>query len=149
MAGSPTDVRRGRRRRTPNTTNNAIKIKAESASFLLKLCEDSAIIILSLKKRFNSKPNTKMKITISHDQDTIDPSSTYSDDQFVEVKAALESEYETAILKGYPDAEVDCSGTDTTYSIRVTETGMDDPSDIETDIQRICELVFETGNFWV
>ena len=90
-----------------------------------------------------------MKITISHDQDSIDPSSTYSDEQFVEVKAALEAEYETAILKGYPDAEVDCSGTDTTYSIRVTETGMDDPSGIETDIQRICELVFETGNFWV
>jgi len=89
-----------------------------------------------------TKQNKKMKITISHDQDTIDPSATYSDEQFAEFKASLETEYEAAILKEYPEAEVDCSGTDTTYAIRVTETGMDDPSDIETDIQRICELEF-------
>ena len=89
-----------------------------------------------------------MKITISHDQDSIDPSGTYSDEQFAEMQSLLEAKYEAAIIEEYPDAEVDCSGSDTTYSIRVTETGMDDPSDIETNIQRICELVFETGNFW-
>lgn len=90
-----------------------------------------------------------MKITISHDQDSIDPSATYSDEQFVEVKAALESEYEKAILAAYPDAEIDFGGSDTTYAIRVTGTGMDDPNEIEQDVQSICGSVFETGNFWV
>jgi hypothetical protein len=90
-----------------------------------------------------------MKITISHDQDSIDPSATYSDDQFAEVKAALEAEYEKAILATYPDAEIDFGGSDTTYAIRVTGTGMDDPSEIEQDVQGICESVFETGNFWL
>lgn len=90
-----------------------------------------------------------MKITISHDQDSIDPSATYSDEQFVEVRKALEAEYEKAILAEYPEAEIDLGGTDTTYAIRVTETGMDDPSEIEDNVQSICETVFETGDFWL
>ena len=90
-----------------------------------------------------------MKITISHDQDSIDTSGTYSDEQFAEVKASLEAEYTAAILKEYPDADIDCSGTDSTYSIRVSGTGVEDPSEIEHEIQLICELVFETGNFWI
>lgn len=90
-----------------------------------------------------------MKITISHNQDTIDPSATYSEEQFAEVRKALESRYKTAIIAEYPEAEIDFSGTDTTYSIRVTGTGMDDPSGIEDDVQRICAAVFETGHFWL
>jgi len=90
-----------------------------------------------------------MKITISHDQETIDPSATCSEEQFNEVKASLEAEYTAAILKEYPDADIDCSGTDSTYSIRVSGTGVEDPSEIENEIQLICELVFETGNFWI
>lgn len=90
-----------------------------------------------------------MKITISHEQDSIDPSATYSEEQFVEVRKALEAEYKKAILAEYPEAEIDFSGTDTTYAIRVTGTGMDDPSEIEDNVQSICESVFETGNFWL
>ena len=90
-----------------------------------------------------------MKITISHDQDSIDPSATYSDEQFAQVRNALEAEYEKAILTEYPEAEIDFSGTDTTYAIRVTCTGMDDPSEIEENVQHICETVYETGNFWM
>lgn len=90
-----------------------------------------------------------MKITISHDQDSIDPSANYSDEQFAEVCKALEAEYQKAILAEYPEAEIDFSGTDTTRSILVTETGMDDPSGIEDNVQGICERVFETGNFWI
>ena len=90
-----------------------------------------------------------MKITIGHDQDSIDPSATYSDEQFAEVRKALEAEYEKSILAEYPEAEIDFSGTDTTYAIRVTGTGMDDPSGIEENVQSICESVFEAGNFWI
>jgi hypothetical protein len=89
-----------------------------------------------------------MKITISHDQDSIDPSATYSDEQFADVRKALEAEYEKAIHAEYPEAEIDFSGTDTTCAIRVTGTGMDDPSGIEDNVQGICERVFETGSFW-
>ena len=90
-----------------------------------------------------------MKITISHTQESIDPSATYSDEQFVEIRNALETEYEKAILIEYPEAEIDFSGTNTTYAVRVTETGMDDPSKIEEDVQHICETVFEIGTFFI
>jgi len=90
-----------------------------------------------------------MKITISHDASSIDPTATCGEEQFARVKAALEAEYEAAILKEYPDADVDCGGYDTTCSIRITGTDIYDPSEIRADIQRICEEVFETGMFWV
>ena len=70
-----------------------------------------------------------MKITISHDQDSIDPSATYSDEQFADVRKALESEYQDAI--------------------RVTGTGIDDPIDVEDNLQRICETVYAAGLFWI
>jgi len=89
-----------------------------------------------------------MKITISHDQDSIDPSATYTDEQFEDVKAALETEYETAIKAEYPDAEIDFTGTDTTYSIRVTDNDLNDNCETEDNVQSIRERVFETGNFW-
>jgi hypothetical protein len=88
-----------------------------------------------------------MKITISHDQTTIDPSATYSEAEFADVQKQLETEYKRAIRAEYPEAEIDFAGTDTTYSIHVT--GLDDPREIEADIQRICEEVFETGLFWI
>jgi len=90
-----------------------------------------------------------MKVTISSDQESIDPTATCSEKEFAQVKAALDVEYEAAILKEYPDAEVDCGGYDTTYAIRVTETGLEDPRALQEDIQRICEEVFETGMFWL
>lgn len=90
-----------------------------------------------------------MKITICHAQESIDPSATYSDEQFVEVRKALETEYEKAILAEYPEAEIDFSGTDSTYAIRVSGTGMDDPSEIEDSVQSICERVFEIGTFYI
>jgi hypothetical protein len=90
-----------------------------------------------------------MKITISHTQSSIDPSGTYSDEEFPAVRKALESEYQAALLAEYPDAEIEFVDADTTYSIRVTSTGLDDPRDIQDTVQGICEGVFETGNFWV
>lgn len=113
------------------------------------LMRENAIVFTSPTRATNTKPTEKMKITISHDQGSIDPSATYSDEQFAEVRKALEAEYEKAILAEYPESEIDFIGTDTTYAIRVTGTGMDDPSEIEENVQSICERVFETGNFWI
>jgi hypothetical protein len=91
-----------------------------------------------------------MKITISHDQSTIDPSATYSEAEFAKVQKQLETEYERAIRAEYPNAEIDFDhNLSTTYSVKVTGMGLDDPDDVISDIQRICEGVFETGLFWL
>ena len=90
-----------------------------------------------------------MKITITHDQSSVDPSATYTEEQFGEVLESLESEYTAAIKKEFPDAEIEFVNGSDTYSVRITETGMDDPSETESEIQRILEAVYETGNFWI
>jgi hypothetical protein len=91
----------------------------------------------------------KMKITIRHDQSSIDPSATYTDEQFAQVKKSLEREYTKAILAEYPDAEIEFEESTDTKSIVVKTSGLDDPSEIEDNIQRILETVFETGLFWL
>jgi len=90
-----------------------------------------------------------MKITIRHDQSSIDPSATYTDEQFSEVKESLEREYTKALLAKYPDAEVEFEDSTDTKSIVVKTSGLDDPSEIEDNIQRITATVFETGMFWI
>lgn len=90
-----------------------------------------------------------MKITIRHDQNSIDPSATYTAEQFAEVKDSLESQYAKAILTEYPDAEIEFENSTDTYCLVVKDTGLDDPSEIYFDIQRILENVFETGLFWL
>jgi len=90
-----------------------------------------------------------MKITIRHDQNSIDPNATYTDEQFAQVKTSLEREYTKAILAEYPDAEIEFEESTDTKSIIVKISGLDDPSEIEDNIQRIAETVFETGNFWI
>ena len=84
-----------------------------------------------------------MKITISHNSASIDPSAVYSDELFAEVQKRLESEYTKAILAVYPDAEIDYNNDDS-GGIKITNA--DD--DVRYDVQTICETVFETGMFW-
>ena len=91
-----------------------------------------------------------MKITITHDQNSIDPSAIYSDEQLLTVQSALEVEYQAELRKLFPNAEIKFSyGDSGGKDIAVTDTGFDNPYDIEYEVQRICESVFETGNFWV
>ena len=84
-----------------------------------------------------------MKITISHDPSTIDPSAIYSDELYAEVQERLENEYIIALTKAYPEAEIEF-GNDTTYGVKVTNAD----KDVRYDVQVICESVFETGLFW-
>ena len=90
-----------------------------------------------------------MKITIRHDQQSIDPSATYTDEQFEEVKESLEHEYTKAILAEYPEAEIQFEDSTDTHCLVVKNTGLYDPSEIHFNIQRITEEVFETGLFWL
>lgn len=90
-----------------------------------------------------------MKITIRHDQSSIDPSIDYTEEQFAQVKESLEREYTKAILAEYPDAEIEFDESTDTKSIVVKTSGLDDPIEIEDNIQRITENVFETGLFWI
>lgn len=90
-----------------------------------------------------------MKITIRHDQSSIDPSATYTDEQFAQVKKSLEREYTNAIIAEYPDAEIEFEDSADTKFIVVKTIDLDDHSEIEDNIQRITETVFETGIFWL
>ena len=90
-----------------------------------------------------------MKITIRHDQNSIDPNATYTDEQFPQVKASLEKHYTQAILAKYPDAEIEFEDSTDTHCLVVKDSGLDDPSEIHFNIQRITETVFETGLFWI
>ena len=89
-----------------------------------------------------------MKIIIRHTQDSIDPSAAYSDEQFPEVRDSLEREYRNALEKEFPGVEIDFENSSDTYSVVVSDLGDDDPTDAANEVQRICETVFETGNFW-
>ena len=84
-----------------------------------------------------------MKITISHNSASIDPSAVYTDELFAEVQARLESEYTKAILAAYPEAEIDFNNDDN-GGIAITNAD----ADVRFDVQTICETVFETGMFW-
>lgn len=97
----------------------------------------------------NKNQIKNMKIIIRHDQNSIDPSATYTDEQFAEVKKSLEREYTKSIIAEYPDAEVEFENSTDTNCLVVKDTGLDDSSDIHFNIQRITETVFETGLFWL
>ena len=96
----------------------------------------------------STNKNKTMKILIRHTQDSIDPSGSYSDEQFPEVRESLEKEYSKALEKEFPGVEIDFEDSSDTYSIVVSDLGDEDPADAETEVQRICETVFETGLFW-
>lgn len=89
-----------------------------------------------------------MKVTISHTQSSIDPSGTYSDEEFPAVRKALEKAYGEAILAVFPLLDIEFRDEDTTYSVRFDGTGQE-AEELEVIVQEICETVFETGDFWI
>ena len=66
-----------------------------------------------------------------------------------QVKESLEREYTKAIRAEYPDAEIEFEDSTDTHCLVVKDSGLDDPSEIHFNIQRITETVFETGIFWI
>ena len=93
-----------------------------------------------------------MKITITHDQSTIDPSETYSEEDFRLVKAAYEKELEVEILKAFPKAEiVFACGGDCCIKVEFPEHWVEPMEiwELEDEITNIVADVYATGNFWL
>lgn len=84
-----------------------------------------------------------MKITINQTAESLDPNETTENPE--QSLANYIAELTAAILRDYPEAQIEHNDTDHTYAIRVS----DDPDgSIGDDIQEISERVYETGNFW-
>lgn len=94
-----------------------------------------------------------MKITITHDQSTIDPSGTYSDEDFQLVLAAYEKEIKQELLKNCPDAEIEFVNGNNSYCVRVDPGSQwADPGvlfGMEDALTHIISDVYATGNFWL
>ena len=87
-----------------------------------------------------------MKITIYHNQNTIDPSATYSDEDFPSVMTSLEAEYTKELFVAFPEAEIDFIHEDNTHGHVIS--GLERQEDEGYEVQHIMETVYETGNFW-
>lgn len=87
-----------------------------------------------------------MKITIIHDEWSIDPHATYAPEEFPAVRESLEREYTKAITKAFPDAVVyfESGSGLSAYCLRV-EGGEEHFSTVQT----ILDDVWSTGNFWL
>ena len=86
-----------------------------------------------------------MKITISHNQSSLDPAGIISDSGFPAFLATLQHRYATAITAAYPDAEVEFQDSADPTGVRVTN----DDDIITDDVERITAREYEThlGDF--
>jgi hypothetical protein len=90
-----------------------------------------------------------MKIIIRHTQSSIDPFATYTDEQFPEVLRSLETAYESELRKDFPEAEIEFEEND---GVPIQVAGIEDYEeylDVGDRVQNVCEMVYETGNFWI
>jgi hypothetical protein len=94
-----------------------------------------------------------MKITIRTTTDSLDPNATCTPEKAEISLRSYCAEIDREIAKIYPDAEVEHLNEDSCDNgIRVTGVPFneerDEQAEIENEIFRICEDVFESGNFW-
>jgi hypothetical protein len=92
-----------------------------------------------------------MKIQIRTTTDSLDPNATCT--QAEQSLSNYCAEIDREIAKIYPDAEVEHIQEDSCDNgIRVTGVPLneerDEQAEIEDTIFRICEDVYENGNFW-
>jgi hypothetical protein len=85
-----------------------------------------------------------MQIKITHYGDSIDPNASYDEETFNAVVGDLEKRYTDALLRQYPQADIQFAWSD-----RVGD-GIEcsDPDEIDT-VRDIVGLVYETGLFWI
>jgi hypothetical protein len=96
-----------------------------------------------------------MKIQIRTTTDSLDPNATCTPEQAEQSLRSYCAEIDREIAKIYPEAEIEHISEDycdRASAIRVTGVPInedrDEQSEIEDEIHRICEDVYETGNFW-
>jgi len=94
-----------------------------------------------------------MKIQIRTTTDSLDPNDICTPEEAALSLRSYCSEIDQEIAKIYPEAEVEHLNEDSCDNgIRVVGVPLNEERDeqakIEDAIQRICEAVFEIGNFW-
>lgn len=94
-----------------------------------------------------------MKIQIRTTTDSLDPNATCTPEEAELSLRSYCAEIDREIAKKYPEAEVEHLNEDfCDKSIRVTGVPFneerDEQAEIEDEIFRICEDVFEGGKFW-
>jgi hypothetical protein len=94
-----------------------------------------------------------MKIQIRTTTDSLDPNATCTPEAAELSLRSYCAEIDREIAKTYPDAEVEHLNEDSCDNgIRITgvpfNEDRDEQAEIEHEIFRICEHVFESGKFW-
>jgi hypothetical protein len=94
-----------------------------------------------------------MKIQIRTTTDSLDPNATCTPEEAELSLRSYCAEIDREIAKTYPEAEVEHLNEDSCdKGIRVTGVPFneerDEQAEIEDEIFRICEDVFEAGKFW-
>jgi hypothetical protein len=91
-----------------------------------------------------------MKITITHNQASINPGATVPDYKIHGIIRNLEAEYTAALLTDYPQAEVEFIDADRCdYGLDIDGVDGDEYDETRREVQAILERVYETGTFWV
>ena len=94
------------------------------------------------------KLKKKMKITVSHTINDVDPNETYPESQQDAVMDSLESEYKKALLKDYPEAVVEFWRINCTYSVKIAD--VDDPlGRIAEEVGETLSDVWDRQDFWL
>lgn len=78
-----------------------------------------------------------MKVIITHDQNSIDPSESMTDSDFNQFVEKLENEYSAAITSKYPDAVI------TFNRQNCSNVSVPECQETQTDVSDICERVFD------
>jgi len=91
-----------------------------------------------------SNQQNNMQIKITHYGDSIDPNASYDEETFNAVVSDLEKRYTDALLRQYPQADIQFAWSDRCGD------GIEcsDPDEIDT-VRDIVGLVYETGLFWI
>jgi hypothetical protein len=90
-----------------------------------------------------------MKIKLMTDRATFDQSATCTDIQLDASLDSYESTVRTMILRAYPDADIEHYRSIREYGAPSGSVSVDQgDTELEMDIQTICEDVYATGQFW-
>ena len=96
-----------------------------------------------------TKLKSKMKITLWHDQYSLDPNGTVPEEEIDSVMNRVEELYQAALLKEWPEAEVDFRREDTLRdSIEVDGVDWETYDEVVWEASLILSAVYEAGEFW-
>ena len=98
--------------------------------------------------------NHQMKIKVLNTEDAFDPSASCSPEEYNASLTAFECQCRQALLKDYPDAEIEFFRSVEDYEAPtggVEIEGVDDYHEceaVEAEVLRIIGDIYDTGTFW-